>query len=150
MGINLETLKQHQSEHLVLTNLFACGALSVVDGAAASVTRGIIHHTVCPTHRIVQLSVTTAVCITAHYQVIFQRGSVGTRNIMKRNDDRQMGGCEEGRGKTYERQGGKFRVIRQQECKGGNHLLHESAYLIKSIFCDYIVFHIYDGHAITL
>lgn len=117
MGINLETLKQHQSEHLVLTNLFAYRALSVVDGAAASVTRGVIHHTVCPTHRIVQLSVTAAVCITAHHQVLFQRGSVGTRKMMMRNDDREMGGCEEGRGKTYERQGErKFRMIRQREC----------------------------------
>lgn len=92
MGINLETLKQHQ----VLTNLFACRGLSVVDGAAASVTRGVIHHTVCPTHRIVQLSVTTAVYITAHHQVLFQRGSVGTRKMMMRMMTEKWEGVRKG------------------------------------------------------
>lgn len=27
---------------------------------------------------------------------------------------------------------------------------HEGAYLMISIFCDYIVFYIYDGHTITI
>jgi len=50
--------------------LFARGALGVVDGAAASVAGKVVHHSVCPTHRVVQLCDTAAVGIAADRQVL--------------------------------------------------------------------------------
>ena len=50
--------------------LFASGALSVVDRGAASVAGRVIHHTIRPTHWVVQLSDTATASITADCQVL--------------------------------------------------------------------------------
>lgn len=50
--------------------LFSCGALGVVDGAAAGVAGRVIHHTVCSTHRVIELSDTTTAGVTANGQVL--------------------------------------------------------------------------------
>lgn len=49
----------------------------MVDGAAASVTRGVVHHTVCPTHRVIQLSHAVAASVTVHSELLLQRGAEG-------------------------------------------------------------------------
>lgn len=67
----------------------------MVDGAAASVARGVIHHAVCSTHRVVQFSDTTTAYITTHCQVLLQRGAA----YMRRRKEREMGGTEGGKKK---------------------------------------------------
>lgn len=55
--------------------LCARGHICMVDGAAASMAGRVVHHAVCPAHRVVQLSDTIAAGIAAHRQVLLQRGA---------------------------------------------------------------------------
>lgn len=64
---------------LAASYLFCCGRLRLVDGAAAGVAGGVVHHGVRSAHRVVHVAHAAASRVTARRQVLLQGGAAGGR-----------------------------------------------------------------------
>lgn len=69
----------------------------MVDGATASMAWGVVHHSICSTHWIVQLSNATTACIAINCQVLLQRRATDIKSRREGQVRRRRGKKKKGR-----------------------------------------------------